>query len=71
MGYQHLEGLSFNKYFEYFTAMTLTTVGYGDIVPRTQEGRVFTMLLVFSGVFTMFYAATAVIRTMVSGELAA
>jgi voltage-gated potassium channel len=69
IGYHFLEGMS---YFEalYFTVTTITTVGYGDLVPKTTGGRIFTMILVLSGVFTMFYAATALIRTVVSGELA-
>src|SRR5436853_340737 len=68
LGYQFLEGLNVADAM-YLTIMTLTTVGYGDIVPHTQAGRFFTMALVLSGVFTFFYAATAVIRVMVSGEL--
>lgn len=55
----------------YFTVVTLTTIGFGDIVPRTDAGRIFTMVLALSGVFSLFYAATAVIRLMVSGELQA
>ncbi len=68
VGYHFLEGLS---YFEslYFTVTTITTVGFGDFVPKTTGGRIFTMGLVLSGVFTMFYAATAIIRMIVSGEL--
>jgi voltage-gated potassium channel len=49
--------------------MTLTTVGYGDVTPHTVAGRYFTMALVLSGVFTFFYAATTIIRLIVSGEL--
>ena len=32
----------------YLTAMTITTVGYGDIVPHYPEGKVFTVFLVFT-----------------------
>src|SRR5262245_3200536 len=55
----------------YFTIVSLTTVGYGDMVPKTSAGKVFTMLLVVGGVFTLFYAATALIRVVVSGDVAA
>lgn len=34
----------------YFTVVSLTTVGYGDIVPITPEGRVATVLMILSGV---------------------
>ena len=69
VGYHFLEGLT---YFEslYLTVITLTTIGYGDIYPQKPEGRTFTMILVLGGVFTLFYAATATIRAIVSGELA-
>src|SRR5262249_378675 len=53
----------------YLTVMTLTTVGYGDVVPRTDEGRLFAMILALGGVFTFFYAATTIIRAVVSGEV--
>jgi voltage-gated potassium channel len=58
-------------YFEalYLTIITLTTIGYGDIYPHTVAGRTFTMVLVVGGVFTLFYAAMAAIRTIVSGEV--
>jgi voltage-gated potassium channel len=66
--YHFLEGLSFLDAL-YLTVMTLSTVGYGDIVPHTTAGRVFTMFLVVGGVFTLFYVATELIRSIVSGEL--
>ena len=34
----------------YFTVITLTTVGYGDIAPATGVGKAFTMLYVLIGV---------------------
>ena len=33
----------------YFSVMTLTTVGYGDLVPETDFGKIFTTLFVFGG----------------------
>jgi voltage-gated potassium channel len=53
----------------YMTVTTLTTVGYGEVHPLSMRGRVFTMLLLLGGVFTLFYMATEVIRAIVSGEL--
>ena len=34
----------------YFTVITLTTVGYGDIHPITSLGKIFTMLYVLVGI---------------------
>ena len=34
----------------YFTVVTLTTVGYGDFVPETSAGKVFTMLYLMIGI---------------------
>jgi voltage-gated potassium channel len=34
----------------YFSAVTLTTVGYGDLVPATAAGKVFTILYLFAGI---------------------
>ena len=38
----------------YFSVITLTTVGYGDMSPQTDFGKVFTMLYVFSGIGIIF-----------------
>jgi len=34
----------------YFTIITLTTVGYGDLTPHTDEGKIFTMVYIFVGI---------------------
>lgn len=34
----------------YFAAMTLTTVGYGDFVPKTDVGKMFTAVYAFTGI---------------------
>jgi voltage-gated potassium channel len=68
LGYHWLENLS---YFDalYLSVITLTTVGYGDVVAHTTGGRVFTMLFVSVGVFLLFYTATTIIAAVVSGEV--
>ena len=35
----------------YFVIVTLTTVGYGDIVPKTFNERIITLLLIIVGIF--------------------
>ncbi len=53
----------------YLTAMTITTVGYGDIVPVHPFGKVFTVFLVFTGVGFVLYAFSRLAETMVEGGL--
>lgn len=45
----------------YFSVITLTTVGYGDLSPQTAAGKVFTIvyILVGLGAFTAFVTAIA------------
>ena len=37
----------------YFTVITLTTIGYGDLHPTTEFSRVFTIFFVLAGVSTL------------------
>ncbi len=55
--YMHFEKLSPVDAF-YFTSATITTVGYGDIAPQTDIGKIFTVFLIFSGVSIVFYHIT-------------
>ncbi|HEY5729981.1 MAG TPA: potassium channel family protein [Anaerolineales bacterium] len=34
----------------YFTIITLTTIGYGDLTPQTDAGKIFTMVYIFVGI---------------------
>lgn len=54
--YHHVEKLSWLDS-AYFTVITLATVGYGDIVPHTNAGKIFTMFYVFVGI--VLFVATA------------
>ena len=39
----------------YFMSMTITTVGFGDIVPQTDLGKIFTVLVVWIGISIAFF----------------
>lgn len=51
LGFVLLEGLSPVDAF-YFSLVTVTTVGYGDIHPLTQPGKILAVILIISGVGT-------------------
>ena len=46
------------SYFDslYFTITTLTTVGYGDLTPRTYSGRLFTIFYMVFGISLALYS---------------
>ncbi|MCE2489747.1 MAG: two pore domain potassium channel family protein [Anaerolineae bacterium] len=46
--YRAVEGWRWLDAF-YFTVITLTTVGYGDLVPQSDAAKLFTMFYVFVG----------------------
>lgn len=37
----------------YFSVVTLASVGYGDLTPRTDMGKIFTIIYIFIGVGTL------------------
>ncbi len=49
----------------YFTVITLTTIGYGDLVPTTDLAKVFTIVFVITGVgFILAFLNFIVTRTV-------
>lgn len=53
----------------YMSVITLTTVGYLEVHPLSPAGRLFTMLFLLGGVFTLFFTASEAVRAVVSGEV--
>jgi len=67
-GYMILEGWSFLDSL-YMTIITLTTVGFREVRELDDSGRIFTMLLIISGVGAILYAFLAVFQFVLEGEL--
>lgn len=44
----------------YFSAATMTTVGYGDITPKTDIGKIFTIVYAFAGVAIALYGLSII-----------
>ena len=53
----------------YYSMVTMSTVGYGDIVPTTAESKLFTVSIIVLGVAVFATSLTAVIAPMVSRSL--
>jgi len=61
-GWQFLDSL-------YMTVITISTVGFNETHPVGNLGRIFTIILVFSGVGFTLYVAAAVVQFMVEGQI--
>lgn len=59
--YHHVEQL---KWLDsvYFSVITLTTVGYGDITPKTDAGKIFTIFYVLIGIGVIAGTANYLLR---------
>ena len=70
IGYPLIEGEPWT-WFDglYMTAITITTIGYGETHPLSNPGRVFTIVLAACGIFALTYFASELVRSMVTGEL--
>ena len=53
----------------YMTITTITTVGYGEVFPLSDSGRVFTMVLIVFGVGTILYTFNNAARIVIEGEV--
>ncbi len=68
LGFIVLEDLSFYDAV-YLAIATIATVGYGDIVPKTTGGRMFTCVFIIIGVGMAYYTFSLVISMSIEGRL--
>ena len=72
LGYRWIEGEHWSHFDGfYMTAITLTTIGYSETHELSNRGRAFTVVLAYSGIFTLAYFASELVRAVVTGELRA
>lgn len=67
-GYMAVEGWGFLDAL-YMSAITITTVGYMEVHPLSQVGRIFNVFLLIGGVTTMFYIMGTVTQIVLEIEL--
>jgi voltage-gated potassium channel len=68
LGFRLIEGWSFVDSF-YVTVQTLTTVGYGDLPPRSLAGRGFAVVVMLIGVGGVALAASTIVQSVVQSEI--
>jgi voltage-gated potassium channel len=67
-GYIIIEGWSFLDAL-YMTVTVLTTIGFREVRPLDDSGRVFTIFLAIAGVGTIFYGLVSLFQFVIEGEL--
>jgi voltage-gated potassium channel len=70
LGYMLIEGWSFPDAL-FMSATTITTVGFGEVNPLSEAGRLFTIALLLVGLAALWYALSVLVGVVVEGELKA
>jgi len=66
-GFSIIEGYSFSESL-YMTVITISTVGFQEVRPLSEEGRYFTSFLIIFSIGTFAYALSAVSSYIIDGE---
>jgi len=67
IGYMNVEGWNFLDSL-YMTIITLASVGYKEVRPLSDNGRIFTIFLIIGGVGTVLYALNNGAKVILEGE---
>ena len=68
LGYMVIEGWSLSDAL-FMAATTITTVGFGEVRPLSERGRLFTIVLLVVGLAAIWYALSVLVRVALEGEL--
>lgn len=68
IGYMLIERLGFWESL-YMTVITISTVGYREIVLPSRAGEIFTMIIIISGLATVVYVTTSVVELILEGRI--
>jgi len=68
IGYMIIEKASFLDSL-FMTTISITTVGYGEVVPLSEAGKVFTIIMLITSWGTFAFAITRITQFVVSGEI--
>lgn len=68
-GYIIIEDFSFLEAF-YMTVITITTVGFQEVKPLDDSGRIFTLILIFSSFGYFAYSISVITSLFIDGKLA-
>jgi len=67
-GYEIIENLSFFDSL-YMTVITLSTVGFREVKPLSDGGKIFTIILIFTSLGVFAYAISSLTRYFIEGQL--
>ena len=70
IGYEIIEGWSFLDSI-FMTITTITTVGYREVHPLSDGGRIFSIFLILGGMGGAFYTLTGIITYIIEGNIGA
>lgn len=68
LGFRYIENLSWLDSV-YIATETVTTVGYGDLPPRTPNGKIFAAVFMLFGVGTVLYSLTVLAQAVIQSEI--